>query len=84
MGAQCAHHAIFPSLKGDSASTADLLLDNNARYAANFYRGDLPMPPDRTVAVLARMDAWIVVSRILGLAEGDAHVIRNAAVAVAA
>ena len=59
-------------------STTDQLLENNARYAASFNQGGLPMAPGRKVAVLACMDARLVVSKILGLEEGDAHVIRNA------
>jgi carbonic anhydrase len=53
-------------------------LDNNARYAEDFDKGDLPMPPARQVAVVACMDARIETGRLLGLEEGDAHVIRNA------
>ena len=56
----------------------DELLTNNESYAASFTKGDLPMPPGKKLAVVACMDARIVVSRILGLDEGDAHVIRNA------
>jgi carbonic anhydrase len=59
-------------------TATDELLKNNEAYAANFDKADLPMPPAKKVAVLACMDARIVPSRILGLAEGDAHVIRNA------
>ena len=59
-------------------STTDELLENNERYGATFAQGDLPPPPARGLAVLACMDARLVVSRILGLNEGDAHVIRNA------
>ena len=50
----------------------------NERYAAGFTRGDLPMPPGRKFAVLACMDARLDPARVLGLEEGDAHVIRNA------
>ena len=50
----------------------------NETYAAGFTKGDLPMPPARTVAVLTCMDARIDPAKALGLAEGDAHVIRNA------
>ena len=50
----------------------------NARYAASFTKGDLPMPPARHVAVLACMDARLHPEKFLGLEEGDAHVIRNA------
>jgi carbonic anhydrase len=59
-------------------SVTDELLHNNEAYAASFDKGDLPMPPARKVAVVACMDARIIVSRILGLEEGEAHVIRNA------
>jgi carbonic anhydrase len=58
-------------------TVTDELLANNARYAESF-TGPLPLPPARQVAVLACMDARLDVYRILGLAEGDAHVIRNA------
>jgi carbonic anhydrase len=50
----------------------------NAAYAAEFAKGDLPMPPGRKVAVVACMDARLDPAKALGLAEGDAHVIRNA------
>lgn len=50
----------------------------NERYATGFTKGDLPMPPGRKFAVLACMDARLDPARVLGLEEGDAHVIRNA------
>ena len=53
-------------------------LSANARYAAGFTKGDLPMPPGRKTAVLVCMDARIDPAKALGLEEGDAHVIRNA------
>ena len=59
-------------------SATDELLQNAGEYAANFDKGKLPSPPARKVAVLACMDARLLPSRILGLQEGDAHVIRNA------
>src|SRR3954452_4772703 len=59
-------------------SATDDLLANNAQYAESFDKADLPLPPAKKLAVVACMDARIVVSRILGLEEGDAHVIRNA------
>ena len=59
-------------------SVTDEFLRNNEAYAASFDKGELPIPPAKKVAVVACMDARIVVSRILGLEEGDAHVIRNA------
>jgi carbonic anhydrase len=58
-------------------SVTDELLANNAEYAASF-SGPLPLPPAKQVAVLACMDARINVYGVLGLAEGEAHVIRNA------
>jgi carbonic anhydrase len=59
-------------------SNTDDLLSNNEAYAASFDKGDLPLPPARQVAVVACMDARLDVHAILGIAEGDAHVIRNA------
>ena len=59
-------------------SITDDLLRNNQDYAASFSSGDLPMPPATQVAVVACMDARLSVYGILGLREGDAHVIRNA------
>jgi carbonic anhydrase len=56
----------------------DELLGHNDAYASNFDKGDLPMPPGRKVAVLACMDARLDPAKVLGLDEGDAHVIRNA------
>jgi carbonic anhydrase len=59
-------------------STTDELLRNCQDYAASFSTGDLPMPPGRQVAVVACMDARLNVYGLLGLREGEAHVIRNA------
>ena len=59
-------------------SVTDELLQNNAAYAEAFKKGDLPLPPAKGVAVVACMDARLDVHKILGLEEGDAHVIRNA------
>jgi carbonic anhydrase len=59
-------------------SVTEELLQNNAIYAESFEKGDLPLPPARGVAVVACMDARLDVHKILGLEEGDAHVIRNA------
>ena len=59
-------------------SVTDRLLENSARYAASFDKGDLPMPPGSHVAVLACMDARLNPYALLGLREGEAHVIRNA------
>ncbi len=62
-------------------SGTDELLQNNQRYAESF-QGNLPLRPARGVAVIACMDARLNVYAILGLAEGDAHVIRNAGGAI--
>jgi carbonic anhydrase len=59
-------------------SVTDELIQNNESYAANFSKGDLPMPPGKRVAVVACMDARLIPTRALGLDEGEAHVIRNA------
>ena len=59
-------------------STTDELLANNEAYVASFDKGGLPMPPGKKLAVLACMDARLNVYGMLGLSEGDAHVIRNA------
>jgi len=59
-------------------TVTDELLQNAERYAADFDRGDLPMPPAKGVAVVACMDARLNPFGVLGLEEGDAHVIRNA------
>jgi carbonic anhydrase len=58
-------------------SVTDEYLVNNERYAAGF-SGPLPMPPAKQVAVIACMDARLNVYAILGLGDGEAHVIRNA------
>jgi carbonic anhydrase len=54
------------------------VLDANARYAASFDKGELSLPPARRFAILTCMDARLDPARYAGLAEGDAHVIRNA------
>ncbi|CEJ85469.1 Putative Carbonic anhydrase [[Torrubiella] hemipterigena] len=50
----------------------------NKQYAATFDKGSLPLPPGRKVTVVTCMDARIDTGKSLGVAEGDAHVIRNA------
>jgi carbonic anhydrase len=59
-------------------SVTDELLQNAERYAEGFDRGELPLPPAKRVAVVACMDARLNPYGLLGLNEGDAHVIRNA------
>ena len=58
-------------------TVTDEYLANNAKYAESF-TGPLPLPPSKHVAVVACMDARLDVYRILGLRDGEAHVIRNA------
>lgn len=58
-------------------TVTDDYLANNAEYANNF-TGPLPLPPSKHVAVVACMDARLDVYRLLGVNEGEAHVIRNA------
>jgi len=59
-------------------STTDELVKNAEAYAEGFDKSDLPMPPGKKVAVVACMDARLNPYGLLGLEEGDAHVIRNA------
>ena len=59
-------------------SVTDELLRKNETYARSFDKGSLRLPPAKHLAVLACMDARLDVHKILGLNEGDAHVIRNA------
>ena len=56
----------------------DTFREANNQFAAQFTQGDLPMPPARHVAVVTCMDARLHPEKFLGLAIGDAHVIRNA------
>lgn len=58
-------------------TVTDEYLQNNAAYAEQF-TGPLPLPPSRHVAILACMDARLDVYRVLGIKEGESHVIRNA------
>jgi len=64
--------AVAPPLEYERA------LAENARYADQFDRSSLPVPPGRRLAVLACMDARLTVEDVLGLRTGDAHIIRNA------
>ncbi|MEA2306392.1 MAG: carbonic anhydrase [Solirubrobacteraceae bacterium] len=59
-------------------SVTDELLKNAEAYAASFDKGDLPLPPARRIAIVACMDARLNPYGLLGLQEGDAHLIRNA------
>jgi carbonic anhydrase len=59
-------------------SSTDEFVANAERYAASFAKGDLPLPPAKHSAVVACMDARLNPYGVLGLSEGDSHVIRNA------
>ncbi len=59
-------------------SVIDELLNRARDYTQGFDKGQLPMPPARQVAIVACMDARLNPYGLLGLNEGDAHVIRNA------
>jgi carbonic anhydrase len=61
-----------------SMSAIDELVRNAESYAESFDRGELPLPPAKRVAIVACMDARLDPYGLLGLGEGDAHVIRNA------
>ena len=56
----------------------DELLESAESYREEFEKGDLALPPARRVAIVACMDARLNPYGLLGLSEGDAHVIRNA------
>lgn len=57
---------------------ADDLLKNNASFAASFSDGDLPVAPGHNLAVVACMDSRMDIFKILGLVNGEAHIVRNA------
>jgi carbonic anhydrase len=56
----------------------DRLLENARAYGTSFDKSDLAMPPSKRVAVVACMDARLIPTRLLGLNEGEAHILRNA------
>ena len=59
-------------------SSTDAYVANSEQYAADFDKGHLPLPPAKQTAVVACMDARLNPYGVLGLSEGDSHVIRNA------
>jgi carbonic anhydrase len=59
-------------------TVTDDLIENARAYAATFDKGHLSMPPGQHLAIVACMDARLNPYGLLGLSEGDAHVIRNA------
>jgi carbonic anhydrase len=64
-------------------SVIDELVHHADRYAETFDKGDLPRIPAKSVAIVTCMDARINLAALLGLGEGDAHMIRNAGGVVA-
>ncbi len=58
-------------------SSTDTFVANSEQYAASFDKGDLPLPPTAHTAVVAARDARLNPYGVLGLSEGDSHVIRN-------
>ncbi|UYQ65549.1 beta-class carbonic anhydrase [Streptomyces peucetius] len=59
-------------------SAIDDVLEMNAAFAAAYKDLDPPRPPRMRLAVIACMDSRLDIHKMLGLEEGDAHVIRNA------
>ena len=59
-------------------SATDDLLAKNASYSESFDKGHLSAPPTLKLTVVTCMDARLDTHRLLGIAEGDAHMIRNA------
>ncbi len=60
-------------------SILEEVISANTNYASTFGdKANLAMPPARRFAVLTCMDARLDPAKFAGLAEGDAHVIRNA------
>ncbi|HXU84935.1 MAG TPA: carbonic anhydrase [Verrucomicrobiae bacterium] len=70
--------SVAPTAPTARATELARALAENSRYAAQFDRSALPLPPGRKLAVLACMDARLTVEDALGLRTGDAHIIRNA------
>ncbi len=65
-------------MPGAFVPNTDELLINNVTYAAQFADEGLPLRPRRHLAIVACMDGRMDIFQMLGLAHGDAHVIRNA------
>ncbi len=59
-------------------SAIDELVENAERYRERFDKGSLTLPPSKRLAIVACMDARLNPYELLGLGEGDAHIIRNA------
>jgi carbonic anhydrase len=65
-------------MSGDFTPNTDELIANNIEYASAFSDDHLPVAPSRQLAIVACMDSRMDIFEILGLAHGEAHVIRNA------
>ncbi|HST04257.1 MAG TPA: carbonic anhydrase [Chloroflexia bacterium] len=59
-------------------SVIDNVLKANQLYSESYINHNLPAPPTLKLAVITCKDARMMVEAILGLKEGDAHIIRNA------
>ena len=59
-------------------TATDDVLRNNAQYAESFDKAGLPVAPALNLAIVACMDARLDTHKLLGIQEGDAHVLRNA------
>lgn len=71
--------ATATQLQKENSNVHTEVLEANRAYAANFGdKGSLPLPPGRGFAILTCMDARLDPAKYAGLAEGDAHIIRNA------
>jgi carbonic anhydrase len=76
--AECGHFS-FRKEQLIMSAIVEEVLAANAVYARSFGdKGSLALPPARRFAILTCMDARLDPSKFAGLAEGDAHVIRNA------
>jgi carbonic anhydrase len=66
-------------LQKETSQVHQEVLAANENYVSEFgEKAKLPLPPARQFAILTCMDARLDPAKYAGLAEGDAHVIRNA------
>lgn len=63
---------------GDFSPSTDELLEHNRTFSAEYHDRDLPVQPSRHLAVVACMDSRMDMFKMLGLSDGEAHIIRNA------
>ena len=62
----------------DFSPNTDALVKNNAQFVTEFADAGLALAPKRHLAIVACMDSRMDIFQMLGLAHGDAHIIRNA------